>query len=670
MKDLEESLASEDAEARRRGVAMLAQQNPDQRAQLLVTALGDVDWRVRKEAVRVAAEVGEGWGLLPDLVDALCQGDNVGLRNAALEVLERLGPRAANALLVALPRVPDGARKFLVAALGSAGSAGVDKLAKISWDEDPNTAQAAIESLARIGGSRAEEALRAHLASGLPVQRLAAVEGLERLGANVSVEALQPLLDDRIMRRLALGLLAYSEDPAAAEVLVGALSDTSSATAGEAIAALGRLLARGGVAHEKTAELARGLGPSERRAARTIAQSGADDAVVGAVWLSMLARDPEAAGLAAEMVADDRLPPDALHAIRHWGADAIEPFVAVQPELPERARAAALAVTIDLTSLDDGRDAHPGVLAAARRSLADPHARLASAAAQGVAQLGDGTDAAALVEVVRRNEGARSAAGRALEALAARAPDEVTAALEGVSLDGAVGAALLPAVAQCGGERAFDLLSEALNAADPRARRAALLQLPRLGGPSAVELAGFALADEDIDVQAAAVTVLGRLAAEGEGVEQLRLALRASAEPVAAGAARALGQLGDTEAAPTLRELVKEARPGVAVAALEALRTLGDDALDELLVESLGQDDVELVKESLRAIAQSSFGRRGARIALALEHSAWDVRQLAARLLGQIGGEDERAALEARAEHEEDAGVREALRGALSEESD
>jgi len=118
VKEIEDELSGDDAEARRRAAHQLGRVDDPANGPLLVRALGDEDWRVRKEAARVAVEVAVPWGLLPDLVDAIVQGENVGLRNAALEALERLGPRAANALLVALPRVPDGARKFLVVALG------------------------------------------------------------------------------------------------------------------------------------------------------------------------------------------------------------------------------------------------------------------------------------------------------------------------------------------------------------------------------------------------------------------------------------------------------------------------------------------------------------------------------------------------------------------------
>lgn len=667
-----DDLASEDAEVRRRAVAALAHEGDGDRARLLIAALGDADWRVRKEAALVAIEMADTWDLFAPLVDALCQGENVGLRNAALEVLERLGPRAARALLDALPAVPASARKFIVAALGFAGSAGVGKLAELSNDPDPNTAQAALEALARVGGRGAEDALRAHLSNASPVARLAALEGLERLEARLTYDQLAPLLADRLVRRLAVRVLGWSDDRRSIPALYGVLGDPSPATVAEAVSALGRVLEHGGPCAEEAARHAGSMSESTRNTLRALAGAGSDRARQSATCLLLLARDREVLGVAAELASEDRIPPVALDALRAWGGPAIEPLLEASASLGARARSAALEMAADLAALDPdtSKSARPSLIAALRGALSGDEPSAAAAAATAMATFGEPDDAPALVRSASRfPEQAARGAGWALERLAANHPKAVEQALAAVTLDGAVGAALLPAVARVGGESAKDRLRATLSADDPRARRAAVLALPRLGGVHAVELAGFALADEDLDVQTAAVLVLAQLTdEEGKplGTEHLRLALRSGPEPVVAAAARALGAIFDRASIPALRELVSEGRAGVAVAAMESLRTLGDPALDDLLVEALGQTDEELVKEALRAIAaRSDAPRRAARIGLALEHAAWDVRQLAARLLGELGGEAATSALEARADRESDPGVRRAIDDAL-----
>ncbi|MBX3274080.1 MAG: HEAT repeat domain-containing protein [Sandaracinaceae bacterium] len=659
-------MSGPDAEERRRAAAALERSEASDRGALLVVALGDEDWRVRKEAARVAAACAVAWGLVPDLVDALVQNENVGLRNAALEALERIGPAASSALLVALPRVPEGARKFLVAALGFAGGAGVDRLAELSSDRDSNTAQAALEALARVGGERAEAVLRGHLASQDPVQRVAALEGLERLEATVRFRELAPLLEDRLVRRLALRTLGHSEDVEAVGALLDALADETPTVAAEVAIALGRLLARGGAPARLLKERARALDASTLSRLREVCASSALPARRAAAWVLLCAHDEAGLATAAELAADDRLPPPALDAIRRWGSAAIAPLLASVPALAPRAAATALEMAAELSDVAASPADVASLRAALRDALSSEEVALARVAVDALGRLGQGEDAPALVDAAGRFE--RELAGRAghaLEALAARAPDAVARALDGMALDGALGAGLLPALAAVGGEGAADRLQAALNANDPRARRAAVIALARLGPSLAAELAGFALADDEVDVQLAAVQVLGGLDA-AVGAPPLRLALRAGSEPVVAAAARALGALGDREALASVRELVGDSRRGVALAAMEALRTLDDDALDDLLVEALGQRDPEVVKEALRSIARRPGPRRAARVALALEHAAWDVRRLAAELLGELRAPDARAALERRLEREADRLVREAIERALA----
>ena len=82
-------LASGEPEERRRAVARIAELPPAARVSPLLSALGDTDWRVRKEAISVAAELGPEPDLLSALADVFSPGDNVGLRNATVEALAR-----------------------------------------------------------------------------------------------------------------------------------------------------------------------------------------------------------------------------------------------------------------------------------------------------------------------------------------------------------------------------------------------------------------------------------------------------------------------------------------------------------------------------------------------------------------------------------------------------
>ena len=182
---------------------------------------------------------------------------------------------------------------------------------------------------------------------------------------------------------------------------------------------------------------------------------------------------------------------------------------------------------------------------------------------------------------------------------------------------------------------------------------------------SAVEQIALALADEEVDVQISAAVALGRLEEDREGASaHLRLALQSPHAPVRAAAARALGKLGAEDAVPALRGLVRDEAAQVALAAVEGLRRIRDSDAADAFVESLGHGDAEVVKEGLRAICASGGARAVDRVAVGLAHAAWDVRQVAANLLGELGPESVKH-LEGRLEVENDSLVRTALTQAI-----
>ena len=88
-------LADAEPETRRLAVQQLVQVRGPEAAPLLVQALGDPDWRVRKEATTIASSIESRESVLAALRAALGDRVNLGLRNAAVEALVAHGPRRA-----------------------------------------------------------------------------------------------------------------------------------------------------------------------------------------------------------------------------------------------------------------------------------------------------------------------------------------------------------------------------------------------------------------------------------------------------------------------------------------------------------------------------------------------------------------------------------------------
>ncbi len=185
----------------------------DEVAELLLRALGDEDWRVRKEAVRVATALAQPLALLPDAhfgggprrQHRFAQRRHRGARGARASGRARRAPRRRSTA------APSKARKFLVAALGAGrGEAVVAALADLVHDADTNLAAAGVDALASIGGEESVRVLRACLGATDAYIRLAALDGLERLDAALSWDELSGLLSDRLVRRVALRALGHT----------------------------------------------------------------------------------------------------------------------------------------------------------------------------------------------------------------------------------------------------------------------------------------------------------------------------------------------------------------------------------------------------------------------------------------------------------------------------
>jgi HEAT repeat protein len=660
---LKQALLDPDAETRRRGVLHAATEVDEAVGPLILEALGDDDWRVRKEAVQVVTKRAVELSLIEALVQSICQGENVGLRNAALDVLEALGPNAAPALIAALPNVPEHARKFVVEALGeSGGHQVVRELAKAAASEDPNVAGEAIEALARIGGPEAERIMRSRLGASDPFLRMAALDALNRLHAVIPWEELEPLLTDRLLRRVAISALGRTGRIEALEPLFSALEESTVHVVGAAAIAIARLSGGSPQIAKAAAPRLALLDDRARAWLRAVLTSSGDaEARRSAAELLAWARDSESLSALVAHLTSEAPSPQTLAALRAWGRDAVAPMLALLPTLASvQERAVALELTADLALVAEGIEpaVRERVRSTLRRSLSDREHPIVAAAARCLAHWADDADAALLVgHALSADPAVARACATALEALVRRAPDAVEKALSGATLSGPQSGALAPVVAALGGPRALDRLQGLLSGDDADVRRAALHGLGRVGGRRAAELVALALADEDPTVQVVATQVLGHIrdeAGDAPGAAELILALGSELPQIRQAAARALGYTGSTRAVEPLQELLRSEDTGAAMAAVEALGALSPGELAGILEDALHHADREVVKAALKALSDSHDPAAPEKLIAALSHAAWDVRQMSAELIGDLGVVSAVAALKSQLEHESD----------------
>jgi HEAT repeat protein len=669
-------LHSSDPEERRRAVSLLKTAQEGERVQLLMAALGDRDWRVRKEAIGVAAALAPAPDVLVGLLHALRPGENVGLRNATVEALGSFGADAVPALAETLPTLDADGRKLAVEALALSGQpAALAVLRELLGDTDPNVRAAAIEAVSVVGSTSGNEALRI-LDSCLDAPdsflKLAALDGLNRLGMILPWRRIAQLLEDPVLERSLLRALGRAAHPHAAPLLIGALERARGAGVSLALSALVEFMRSGDQALQALSAVPAGQRAGAARRLLTLASPSEDDLELRRLALSAggaLGVEGVAA-LAAAALSDSRLLGEADEALTLLGPAAVPALLKRAAEVEGEARAAC----IDLVGRIAGEELSELVIPELVKALAVPTPEVARAALGALTHLGDAACLSAVAGCLGM-DALRSAAEGALGAIAERHPEQARALARSAEPTGSHAHAAAVVIGVLGGSgqpiaKDIEFLSSLVSSSGPAERRAALEALGEIGGAEAVGAVAFALSDEEHDVRLAAVSALGRLKTSDGAVAGVPALLdvveRGMDSDLVAAAARALGESRDARAFETLRPLVQTGAPMAAVSAIEALARFGPASRRyDALLDGLSHSEPEVVKAALLALADESDPRTVVHLGVCLDHAAWDVRRLAADLLGRSPTETALGLLRARLSIENNPLVCEALERAL-----
>jgi HEAT repeat protein len=674
-------LQQAEPEARRVAVQQIAKVRGADAAELLLRALGDDDWRVRKEAAVVTPSLERRDEVVAALVAALEESVNIGLRNAAVEALVAIGPDAVSTTIAALPRLDPDARKLAVEVLGGVADLRCTvALCGAIDDDDANVRVAAAEALgnAALAGEESRELATKSLVDALSTLdtflKIAALESLARLEAQLPWRVFQPYTSNPLLRRYAIAAAGGSREPDAVAALAGATGDPSPTIAREAIMALGDLVA----AIPSDAPLLRVAGEALRRApaGQTNVRRAALDADDGAARsaalpLLGLLQDggdvPTLVGALGEDVAER-----ADLGLRLFGPRAIGPLLVAAREGKPAVRAAALRLAASV-----GGAGNKMVLDAVRAALDHSPAEVVASAIEALGPAGDSDDLRRIAAVLaHEDERIGVVATKALWELAARHVEAARLLLRDPRPEHdplALGCILLGAIASTQELRDDDvrLLERALAHDRPRVRRAAIEALAQSGGEASAEAVVFALADEEHDVQLAAIRALGRMGS----AEPLAAVVADTRDPVLTAAAlRALGDADPERAILAACPLVEHADAAIACAAVEAIGHLASArvptnvaaACEDALFSALDHPNAEVVKLALATVGAQPGARALARLGLFLDHGSWEVRRVAAELLGQDKGASAQALLRARYEREKDPVVRNAIAAAVS----
>jgi HEAT repeat protein len=678
-------LEQSEPEARRVAVQQIAKVRGRDASELLLRALADEDWRVRKEGTLVAGALDHREEVVAALIATLEETVNIGLRNAAVEALVRIGSDAVGSTIDALGRLEAEGRKLAVEVLGGVADArAVAALTHALADEEANVRVAAAEALgnAALAGDDARDdstqALVVALATSDTFLKIAALESLARLEAQLPWAVFQQCANDPLLRRYAIVAAAGSSEPDAIRALAQATADSSPTIVREAIVALGE---RVGASLDDEALLdcarsaldANGVG---RANARRAARDAEDSRARGAALLVLgLLRDSQDVTCLVEALGDDDVAERADHALRLFGPPVLKALLSVARHSKPATRAAALglASSIEGADVDDLRTA-------LREALKGPGAEVVACALGALGSVGDASDLRRVSKLVgHADERVAATATKSVADLASRYADAARDLLRDAkpSKDPvAFACVLLGAIATKHPLTDDDVvrLERALAHDDPRVRRAAIDALARAGSRAAADAVVFGLADEEHEVKLAAVRALGRL----RRPEPLLAIVADTRDPVlAATALRALGEADRDRALAVARPMVGHPDAAIACAAVEVIGHLEASAspgqarasaaaLEDALFAALEHAEGDVVKLALAMVGARPGARALTRLGLCLDHPSWEVRRLAAELLGQAKSPSAEGLLRARYELEGDPIVREAIALAVS----
>jgi HEAT repeat protein len=628
-REIREQLRSPNEEQRHRAVQSLPEVFSEIPKDLLLQALGDSSWRVRKCVADVVIRSPLA-SVIAVLIKALGDDDNAGLRNSATEVLVELGAPAVSQLIELLKKGNHDERKFSADILGAIGdSQSVPALLEGLSDADDNVRAASAEALGHIGDPRVGNRLLDLLQKDQLLVQLSCMDALERLVVEVPFEILNKLLHINSIRPQVFRLLGALSDKRVVSILLPALMSRGRTERAAAARAIVRHHAQ--VDNQRQAEIraeVRSMASDDlcRHLRELIKSSDADEREAGVVLLGWTGRHDTVNDL-LQAVGDERLHDRIYEALLAIGEPVIE---VLNQSLPNLGRL-ELVLVLEVLGHFRARESLESIVVLCGADEEE----VAEAARRALTNIHDSSVIPTLCELLQNETGVRlNGIASSLISLGDDYHDQVVAGIQAVLASGSA-----------------------------EQRRAAAEVLGGVARPIDMALLMPMFGDEDSQLRAAAVAALGRIECPGD-MERLRMALTDEYPIVRAAAAEALGQRNSSEAVAALQvaltdpdsevvritlmslrqDAAQQARAAIlpliihpnGALALEAVRTLnvigwGDD--ETWLCRAGQHADPEVVKEVLAGAVRPSATRFEV-IENALNHSRWDVRMAAVKQVG------------------------------------
>ncbi|GEM_PF-355585 len=648
---------------------------------LLKKAMGDISWRVRKDAVNAAlsfqGNAAAVSSIAPLMIDILHSEDNAGLRNSAVECLTRLGRDAVPCLIQNLNDRDHDVRKFIMDVLGDIGGdigtnkgddiAGIiaDAMITAAQDPDENVRLSAIEGLGKIGSYKAVQTLLDILEKGDMALKFTTLEALGNIGRPIPMSGVYNTLKERLLKRAAYDLIGKVGGIEAVPYLIDGLKENSQSTREAAIVAVKRLAASSGLSKQ---QLCKHLSQVPSSVIEKIAASlESHDLNVrkGAVFILGLTGKIEAVRPLIRSLCFDETAGEAKEALIELGGEGLDVIIDTYPLQEEKVR----ALLCDILGEIGNRKAENILVLA----IKDDYGHVRSSAAAAIGKI-DPEKAAIEIICLLQDEfdDVRNAAVDALCLLARGSYKAILSRiLPLLSADNPyVREKAIIVLGRIGGIEDVESIRLAIKDDSSLVRKAAVHALGERGEGRYVQDIILALADEDREVRLAAARVLGSIRSK-EAAEPLLLLLSDEDIWVKAVAVESLGKIGTENVVKAVKGLVDDENGMVVCAALEAMAMIalqGHQTIEEIkpwVMKCLSHDDTEVVKVAAQILGRLDKKGSATEILSLLEHTDWDVRAQVVDILSDIKDNFIRNCLETHLKVETDDLVKQKIAEAL-----
>jgi HEAT repeat protein len=634
---IKEQLKSENAEIRRISVEKIAKHQTKDSLELLFEAIGDENWRVRKTAVDSLLLFCDFDGFYKKIFTALESDDNAGKRNAAVELIIKLGDKSVEHITDFLFKANYEVKKFLIDTLGdlkNINSANV--VAQFLNDSDENVRASAAETLGKIKDKSSVKSLVEILKKDDMQLRFCALEALENIGEPVVISYVIPLLDKKILRKAAFEVLGKSKNIDAVSCLIDGINDSSKASREAAIKAIISIYNTIDNKEDKNAIIAllNKVSSPELIDKLTISlNSTRVDVQTSVITLLEFLKAANTIPKLLDVLRSEELREYVFNSIISMGKGSYD---IIKEEFMSRSDSDRRFLAKIMGVLKDDR--YEKILI---ESLKDNYGHLRRAAATSLALLGKADYIKRIFPVL--NDQYKDVQGAALDALTklnGLYPEQVRAEIESnlKTEQDQLKINIISLIGRIGKKEDIKYLDMALRDGNPDVRTAAVYAIGAINVLEESKHLVLTLTDESDKVRIATAKTLGLLYSE-ESFKALLMALEDSNIWVKINSMRSLARLNATDAIEKIKGFLKHDNPLLVINAIESLKELKAPRLKDYLLELLNHEDTETLKTVIAILKESLDDKTIDKILSLLNSDAIDIRILVYKSLEDIKDE-------------------------------